>query len=201
MIVLPLKSFTLTVPVDRLLRLIDECVKRLLERREPEAVVHKVCILGRKLDLHVPHRFVQREPFEFRMRKMQNRRGGRFIDLARFDPDQPVLDQVDPADPVRSGNTVETVDELHGVQFLAVQRDRDSMEEIDLHDLRLVGRVCRIDGALVRIRRRLCHRVFQHAAFDARSPDVLVDRIRALHRRGDRNTMRSARTRSLPPAT
>ncbi len=124
------------------------------------------------------------------MRKVENRRGRRFIDLPRFDPDQPVLDKIDPADSVRSRDAVETTDELHGAQFLSVQCDRGSMEKIDLHGLGFVGGLGRVDGPLIGIGRRFRHRVFEDTAFNACAPDILIDGVRALHRSRDRNTVR-----------
>ncbi len=70
---------------------------------------------------------------------VQDRRGRRLVDLAALDPDQAILDVVDPPDAVRAAQRVQPLDQLDRRQALAIERDRDAALEVD-HDLdRLVA--------------------------------------------------------------
>ena len=52
------------------------------------------------------------------MRLQQQNRGGRFVNFARFDADQTVLDVIDAAHAMLAADLVQAVDELHAVHIL-----------------------------------------------------------------------------------
>ena len=64
------------------------------------------------------------ELLELAVRGVQDDRRRRLVDLARLDPDQPVLDHVDAADAVRAGNRLEALDQLEERHLDAVGPDR-----------------------------------------------------------------------------
>ena len=101
---------------------------------------------------------------------------GRLVDLAALDADQPVLDVVDPADAVRAAQVVQPLDQRHGAQRLAVDRDRDAALEAD-DDLDRVGRVGRRHGPRVGVGRRRHPRVLEDAGLARAAPQVDVDGV------------------------
>ncbi len=106
---------------------------------------------------------------------------GYLVDLARLQTDESVLDHVDPAEAVLARKLVHAVDDLVEAHQLAVERDRNALLEADLGVLRIVATVAlRIGRERVDVRRRLDPRVFEHAALDRTSPQVVIDRVRAL---------------------
>ena len=101
--------------------------------------------------------------------------GGRgLVDLARLDPDQPVLDVVDPAHAVLAGELVELVDQRDAVELAAVEGDRLAAVERDLDFLGLVGGQPGVDGPLERLGRGLDPGIFEDAGLDRAAPEVLV---------------------------
>ena len=59
------------------------------------------------------------------MGAVQDGGGGRFVDLAALDPDEAILDVVDPADAVGAAQAMQPLDQLDRRQPIAVERDRD----------------------------------------------------------------------------
>ena len=86
------------------------------------------------------------------MRGVQDRGGRRLVDLAALDPDQPVLDVIDPADAMGGAQLVDAIDQGDRQQPLAVDGDRDAALELD-RDLDRVGRVGRARRSTRRRRR------------------------------------------------
>ena len=87
----------------RALRLVDEGVQGPLQRREPLAVVDQFApaLVDPALE---PGQFaLDGDVLQFHVRGDQGDRAGRLVDLPALDPDQPVLDHVQPADPLGAG--------------------------------------------------------------------------------------------------
>ncbi|CAI8383542.1 MAG: Uncharacterised protein [Cellulomonadaceae bacterium TMED98] len=101
---------------------------------------------------------------------------GDFIDLATFNPDQPVFHNVDPTDTVCSGNGVELLDCLQGGYRLAIECHRNTCCEGEHH---LVGRLRRvwIGGVFPDVIPRCRPRIFQRACLHRATPDVFIDRV------------------------
>ena len=112
------------------------------QRAEPQAVVDQ----PRQLVGHEPvepQRVArQRQPLERPVSGVQDRRRRRLVDLAALDPDQPILDVVDPPDAVRAAKVVDALDQVDGREPLPVERHRDPALEVD-HDLDRGGRIGR----------------------------------------------------------
>ena len=66
------------------------------------------------------------------MRRMEHRGRRRLVDLAALDPDEAVLDVVDPADAVGPAEAVEPIDEVDRRQPFTVDGDRNAA--LELHD-------------------------------------------------------------------
>ncbi len=124
------------------------------------------------------------QPFQRAVGGMEDRRGRRLVDLAALDADEPVLDVVDAADAVRAAQRVQPVDELHGLQALPVERDRDAALERD-DDLDRGGRRGRVDRPLVDVGRRRDPGVLEDAGLDRAAPQVHVDGVGRRLRDGD----------------
>src|SRR5207245_9198448 len=106
------------------------------------------------------------------MRGEQDRRGRGLVDLARLDADQAILDLVDAADPMRSAEGVQALDEKNATGRLTVERDGHALAELD-HDLeRLRRRLVRIDRPLIYVARRRAPGIFEHARLDGAAPEV-----------------------------
>ena len=118
-------------PEHVLLGVVDEDVEAALESRVPEALVDEVRPLGLDAALVAVDVALEGEVLELLVRRDQGDRGGRLVDLAALDADQPVLDDVDAADAVLAGEHVELLDGLQRRHRDAVDRRRDALGEGD----------------------------------------------------------------------
>ena len=159
------------------LRLCDKRVKGVAKRAEPEPVVdHLRPLLGD--DIFEPRDLLrQRDVFQRLVRLQEQHRGRRFVDLARLDADQPVLEMIDAADAVFPAHPVQGRHQIQGRDWLAVERDRNSFFEANLDIGRLVGALARVAGPGVDVFRRLSPRILEHACLDRAAPQVLVRRV------------------------
>src|SRR5687768_3207621 len=110
------------------------------------------------------------------MGRYESQGGGSFVDLARLDADQTVLDHVVPAEAEGPGDLPHLLYGSQGIQQLAVNRDRSATLEADLYlacRLRILGRARHLIDVLGRARPR----ILQNAALDAPAPKVFVDRV------------------------
>ena len=83
------------------------------------------------------------------MREMQNRAAGRLINATTFHADETVFDQIQPADAIGLAQRVQFGQQGGGGKFFAVDRYRIALFEPDLDITRLVGRLFRLNGALI----------------------------------------------------
>ena len=130
-------------------------------------------LLQRKLvmqDLALKHQVLQRL---MRLDQSHSRRG--FVAFTAFDPHQAVLDHVDTTVTVLARDFVELVNDAQIALLVAVNRIGHSASKGELHIFRLIGRLHRIGGHGVDIRRRLDPRIFQYAALDCAAPQVVID--------------------------
>src|SRR5262249_7130794 len=114
------------------------------------------------------------------MRGLQDRDARRLINPSRFHSDKAVLDQIDATYPVFAAKPVEPVEQRGRRKRFRVDGYRRAGFEINV-DVDRLGRS--IFGGVSQeedVRRRLCPRIFQDAAFVAYVHQVAVDRIRLL---------------------
>ena len=160
------------------LRLDHERVERIPERAEPQAVVDHLRPLLRDQVLETRHLFRQRDVFECLMSLQQQHGGGRLVDFARLDADQPVLEVVDAADPVLAPHLVQRRHQVQRSDRLAVKRNRQTLFEADLYIGRIIGTLPRVARPRIDLGGRLRPRILEHAGFDRAAPQVLVGRVR-----------------------
>ena len=117
---------------------------------------------------------VHRHALELLMGGYERHRPGGFVDFARLDAHQAVLDDVDAADPLGARPAVQLLDRLKRRDALPVHGDRDAGLEgdDDLVGERRIGRIVRVG---VDVLRRAVPDVLEEAGFDGPAPDVLVD--------------------------
>ena len=117
---------------DELLGVAHERVERLLERREPEAVVHELGVAGLEPRLLAHEVALERDRLEVGVREQHRERARALVGLAALDADPAVLDHVEPAPAVGAHRRAELDHEL--VQRLddAVERDGDPL--LEAHD-------------------------------------------------------------------
>ena len=108
---------------------------------------------------------------------MQHGGRRRLVDLAALDADQPVLDVVDPAHAVLSGERRDSFDQLDRRQEFAVEGNRNAALELD-RDLRRLGGFGGIRGPGVDIIRRRDPGILEDTGFDRAPPQVDIDRVR-----------------------
>lgn len=104
---------------------------------------------------------------------------GRLVATSGLDTNEPVLDNVDPADTVGSGESVERKEDLDGVgDGLVLGRDRDrggdTLGEGDGDVLSLLGGVLRVDSQLPHVTRRGLVRVLEDTGLVRDVEEVLV---------------------------
>ena len=161
--------------VQAALRRSHECIDCLFQRRKPLAVINAIRpgLLQRKLmmqDLTLKNQILQRL---MRLDQRQSRRG--FIALAAFDSHQTVLDHVDTTVTVLARDFIELINDAQIALLVAVDRIGHSTGKGELNIFRLIGRLHRIGGHGVDIRRRLDPGIFQYAALDCAAPQVIID--------------------------
>ena len=117
----------------------------------------------------------------------QRQGAGTFVDLAALDADAPVLDHVDPTESVRTHHRVEFGQHQVQRRGHTVECHRRPPLKTDDTLERVLRRVRDGGRPLVDVVRRRDPRVFHGAALHRPADDVLVDRIRLLQRRGDRD--------------
>ena len=83
------------------------------------------------------HLAIERELFDRAMRMQQDRHARALVDAARLDSDVAILDQVDAADAVASGDLVGALDQRGRREPLAVYRDRIAARVFDFDVLGL----------------------------------------------------------------
>ena len=133
---------------DVLLRVVDECVERFAQRREPQAEIDQLGILQPNVLLEVHEVALQAQGFEFAVRGNQQSSARSFVAAARLDADKAVLHQVDAADGIASADFVQQLDQRNRIELHAVHRNRNSLFKAD-HDLLFaVGSFLRRTGQL-----------------------------------------------------
>src|SRR5256885_1092991 len=105
----------------------------LVMRREPEPVVDELRVLAAYLRLEAQRLLREDERFQRAMRLVEQHRGGRFVDLARFDPDEAVFDHVDAPHAMLPRELVEALHEVDARELRSVERHRDALLESEPH--------------------------------------------------------------------
>src|SRR5690606_18201723 len=96
------------------LRRVDERVERLLERREPQAVVDELGVAVLEGDLLALQVALEGDALEVAVRRDQRQRTRRLVGLPALDADTAVLHHVEPAPAVGPDDGVQLADELVG---------------------------------------------------------------------------------------
>src|SRR5713226_3049112 len=115
-------------------RLVHEGLKRAAQRGEPQPVVDELGPALPGLPLEPREVALQADVLKFSVRGDQRDGARRLVDLPALDPDEPVLDQVDPADAVRARALVQLGDDLQRAELALVDRHRGAVGEAH-HDL------------------------------------------------------------------
>jgi len=100
------------------------------------------------------------------------------INLAALETDKSVFEHVDPPYSMFSRLTVQFINKRRAVHTNAVQSDRNSLLEQNLHIFRLIRGFMRLAGQCVGVGRRFVPRILQNSAFDGAPPDIVVDAVR-----------------------
>ena len=111
------------------------------------------------------------------MRGQDQRRGGRLVDVADLQADDPVLDVVDDAHAVTRADLGGAFDQLHEPEALAVDRHRHAPLEAELDRLRLVGRLLGAGDELEDVVLGRVREVLDPAPLRGAAPEVVVDRV------------------------
>src|SRR5919202_465714 len=141
----PLVEFDAHLAGDCLLRHVDKGIERLTQRREPEAVVDKLGVLLSHDVLVVQRLAIQRDRFQLLVRGGKDRRTWLLVDPVALHPDEPILDEIDPADTVPAADLIQGTEQLDWTEHYAIEADRVALFEAE-HDLdRTIGRRLRAD--------------------------------------------------------
>ena len=140
----------------------------------PEAVVDELGVLEFELALVVGELALEAERFEVAMGVEEHDGGRALVGLAGLDADEAVLDHVDAADAVGSGEGVEAGDEGGRAEGFAVEGDGEAALESDFDVGGVVGGVSGVLGPLVDVGGRLDPGVFEGPGLGALSPEVGV---------------------------
>ena len=126
---------------------------------------------------HVP---VERQPLQIDMRRAEDRRAGGFVAPAAFDANEPILDDVDPADAVLPSEGVEGKENVNGVGVGLVvlvgesNFDGEPGDELDGDALGDLGRVFGCGGELPHVNRGCSVGIFEDAGFVGDMEEVFV---------------------------
>ena len=158
----------------------EEGVEGLLQRREPQAVVH---LLGPSLldgELVVQHAPLQAQIFQGLVRLNESQAARHLVALAALHAHEPVLHHVDAAVAVGAGDVVHGVDDVEEAHRGAVKRAGNALIELDFR-----GRWARRGRGPDRTSSSKCPPAartrgsFQHAATRWPAPQVVVDGVGA----------------------
>src|SRR5260370_20352278 len=94
---------------DILLALVDQRLQHFALGGEPEAVVDQLGIARHHLVLEMRRTAVEGQALDPAMRRLQDRAARRLIDAARLHADKPVLDEIEPADPMLAAELVQAL--------------------------------------------------------------------------------------------
>ena len=119
---------------------IHETVQCILQRPEPQALIHQVSPLHLQLTFAAQNIRGQRQTLQFLMGLNQQQQARCFVDLPGFNPHHPVLDHVETADAVTARQTVGFADHRHRIQDLAIDGDGVAGFEGNLDLLGCIGR-------------------------------------------------------------
>src|SRR5579875_438846 len=144
----------------------------LVQSAVPLSIVDQPRVLARDDFFETLLLTAEREAFQGAMRGVQYSRGRRFIDLARFDTHQAVLDMIDATYAIGASQFIQPLDEFYAVDFVSVQSHGNAVLKGDF-DIGWLARWC-AGGPGVDLVGRLGPGIFQYAAFDAAPPEVLI---------------------------
>src|SRR5690606_2319141 len=117
---------------------------------------------------------VEDELLELRMGGVQQRSTRGLVHATRLHPDQPVLDQVDTADAVQTGDLVQALEQWHRGKWLAVHACGEAVLEPDRDVLRPGGRLLRRAGEEEEVLLRLEGRILERTTLVRHVPDVAI---------------------------
>src|SRR5712692_1450375 len=157
-----------------------ERVERLLQRREPQPVVHQLRITGLEAGLLAHEVTLERDRLEVGMGEDHRQRARTLVRFATLDADPPVLHHVDAAPAVLSDRGAEREHQFVQRHGHLVESHRDPA--VEAHDELpwVARRVGQVAGERVRVGWRRDPGVFEDPALDGATPQVLVDGVRAL---------------------
>ena len=173
---------------DELLGVLNEGVERLLERRRPHAVVHKVGPLLLDHALVARLLALQGDVLHLLVGLNERDRAGGFVDLAALDANKSVLNDVDAADALGTCAAVHLLDRLQRRDGLTVDRHGDTALERDDNLVRH-RREGRVVGVVVDVFGGRVPDVLEESGLNSAAPHILVDREGVLLGGGDRQVV------------
>ena len=135
---------------------------------------------------HLP---VESDRFDRPVPDVEDGRPRSFVYAPGLDPHVPVLDQIDPADPVDPPQHVEMREELRRSHLFPAYRHGDPPYVIDLHVGRLVRSLLGGAGKDEHVLGWLRRRIFEDPALEADVHEIPVARVRFPHRYGSRDAV------------
>ena len=146
--------------------------------REPESVVNQFTVFDRHRVAGVQHFAVECERFDRATGVIQKRAARSFVDPSRFHADEAVLNQINHADPVPSGDFVGSLEQCCRFEFLAVDGDWVATDEFDLNVFGCVWRVLERVGQFEHVCWWFGPRVLEDAALVGDVQQVRVGAVR-----------------------
>src|SRR6266480_3429069 len=187
------------LPRHRRLRCTHERVEGPPQRRVPQPVVDELGVARLEASLLAHEVALERDRLEVGVGEEQGERTRALVDLAALDAHPAVLDHVDAAPAVRPHRGAHRRDELVQGRRRAVEGHRDATLEADHQLPGLPRRVSGLARDGVHLLGGLDPRIFEDPALDRSSPQVLVDRVRAVLAHADRDAvLRRVLDRVLP---
>ena len=155
-------------------RLAEEGVEGLAKRGEPLAVVDELRVPERHGGGEMVGRPVQGEALERRLRLVEDRAARGLVDAAGLHPDEPVLDDVHPADAVPGPRLVQPGEQGGRPEPLAADGDRDAALETDVDGLGLGRGLVGVPGDAVETGGRSVPGILEILSLVAQVQQVLV---------------------------
>src|SRR5207248_9999029 len=140
----------------------------------------KARVFLRRRGLETRHLAVEDELLEGAMRGMQADGRRCFVDLARLDPNEAILDHVDPADSMQSAQLIELRHQGRTGKRLPCRRRWNSPLKVELDEGGAGG------GGVHRRRPEKCvlggfeESILEDPGFDGAPPQILIDTVRRL---------------------
>src|SRR3989304_4842555 len=148
---------------------------------KPKPIINQIGIVGRYDVLKTQGIFCHNHPLERLVCCMQYNRSRGFVYFSGFNTYKSVLQMVNPANTMLSSPRIQRIDKGYPIHLLVVDSHRNASFKLNLQIFWCIRCFFCIFCPFINFLWRLSPGVFQYAALDTSTPEVLIRTIRTLY--------------------